>query len=306
MNISNIKKDNALNIWLLTDGKLGHTNQTEGLAKALANYRQIKIIRPPLATSSQAIRMWLLKWCDKKIDQVSPDLIIGAGHQTHLSLLAYKKCFGGKVVVMMSPSLPHGFFDLCFIPRHDNPRKKDNVIETLGAINRVVPNQSSHTENTGLILLGGPSKHYQWKSNKIVKQIQKLLIEKPHTQWVIASSRRTPITFYDEIKAQFPGLELITPENTSVNWLSEKMLEVQQIWVTADSVSMIYEALTSGAQTGILELDYDKPSRLTREMDRLLNEKIAISLNSSEQVSSASFIYEADRCAKLLLKKFNL
>jgi len=306
MNVPNIKKDNMLNIWVLTDGKLGHANQTEGLAEALANYRQIKITRPPLATSFQAIWMWLLKRCVKKIDQKYPDLIIATGHQTHLSLLAYKRCFGGKAVVMMSPSLPHGLFDLCFIPRHDNPRKKDNVIETLGAINRVVPNKSSHTENTGLILLGGPSKHYQWKSSKVVKQIQKLLIEKPHTKWIIASSRRTPITFYDEIKAQCPELELILPENTSLNWLSQKMLEVQQIWVTADSVSMIYEALTSGAQTGILELDYDKPSRITREMDRLLNEGITISLSSPKQVSSATFIYEADRCAKLLLKKFNL
>lgn len=306
MNISNFKKDNTLNIWVLTDGKLGHANQTEGLVEALANYRQIKITRPPLATSSQAIWMWLLKRCVKKNDQKSPDLIIGTGHQTHLSLLAYKKCFGGKAVVMMSPSLPHGLFDLCFIPRHDNPRKKDNVIETLGAINRVIPNKSSHTENTGLILLGGPSKHYQWKSSKVVKQIQKLLIENPRTQWIIASSRRTPITLHDEIKAQFPELELIFPEHTSLNWLSQKMLEVQQIWVTADSISMIYEALTSGAQTGILELDYDKPSRITKEMNRLLSEGIALSLEDPEQVLLTFSLYEADRCAKLLLEKFDL
>ena len=37
MNISNFKKDKTLNIWVLTDGKLGHANQTEGLVEALAN-----------------------------------------------------------------------------------------------------------------------------------------------------------------------------------------------------------------------------------------------------------------------------
>ena len=306
MNVSSTKKVKALNIWLLTDGKPGHANQTEGLAKALSNYRQIKIIRSPLLTSSKAIKMWFLKWCGENPEQKSPDLIIGTGHQTHLSLLAYKKCYGGKAVVMMSPSLPNSLFDLCFIPRHDNPRKKDNVIETLGAINRVVPDMSSHIENTGLILLGGPSKHYQWNSKKIIKQIQEILNGKPNSYWVIAGSRRTPPATYDEVKANFPELTVVLPNNVSTDWLPQKMLESEQIWGTADSISMIYEALTSGAETGILELDYDKPSRITREMDRLLSEGIAISLETSEQASSATFIYEANRCAKLLLEKFDL
>ncbi len=306
MNISNTKKDNVLNVWVLTDERPGHANQTEGLAEALSKYREIKITRPSLITKIQALKMWLLHWCDKKNHQESPDLIIGTGHQTHLSLLAYKKCYGGKVVVMMSPSLPYFLFDLCFIPRHDNPCNKNNIIETTGAINRVVPNNSSHVKDTGLIMLGGPSKHYQWDSKKLIKQIQSVLKKQPETQWVIAGSRRTPQTTYDEIKANFPRIVLVHPEKVSKDWLPQRMHESEQIWVTADSISMIYEALTSGAKTGIIELGYDKPSRITREMDRLLSEGAVISLETLDRGLSINPIYEADRCAKLLLEKFEL
>lgn len=306
MNISNTKKDKQLNVWVLTDERPGHANQTEGLAEALSKYRQIKITRPPLITNFQALKLWLLHWCGKNNDQESPDLIIGTGHQTHLSLMAYRKCYGGKVIVMMSPSLPYRFFDLCFIPIHDNPGKKYNIIETMGAINRVIPNTSSHVENTGLIMLGGPSKHYKWDSRKLVKQIKNVLKKQPQTQWVIAGSRRTPQTTYDEIKANFPGIVLVHPDKVSKDWLPQKMHESEQIWVTADSISMIYEALTSGAVTGILELAYDKPSRITREMDRLVSEGAVISLETLDRASSTTSIYEADRCAKLLLEKFKL
>ncbi len=283
MNISNTKKDNVLNVWVLTDERPGHANQTEGLAEALSKYRQIKITRPPLITMYQALKMWLLHWCDKNNQQESPDLIMGTGHQTHLSLLAYKKCYGGKAIVMMSPSLPYSFFDLCFIPIHDNPVKKNNVIETMGAINRVTPNTSSHVKDTGLIMLGGPSKHYTWDSKKLIKQIQNVLKKQPATQWVIAGSRRTPKTTYDEVKANFPGIVLVHPDKVSKNWLPQRMHESEQIWVTADSISMIYEALTSGAKAGVIELDYEKPSRITKEMERLLSEGSVVSLKTLDQ-----------------------
>lgn len=305
MGILNTKKDKILNVWVLTDDKPGHSNQTEGLIKALSNYRQIKVTSPSLVTFMKAIRMLFFKLCDKEDARETPDLICGTGHQTHLSLLSYRRCFGGKTVVMMSPSIPFSLFDLCFIPRHDSPNKRDNVIETQGAINRVVPDISSQVANTGLILLGGPSKHYNWDSHKVVIYIQKILIVEPNIQWVIAGSRRTPLATYKEIKEQFQELELVLPDEVSPDWLPHKILETETVWVTSDSISMIYEALTSKAKTGIIELDYKKPTCITKEVDRLLSEGTVVSIKSDKQ-AAPSTIYEADRCAKILLEKFDL
>ena len=39
-------------------------------------------------------------------DLPTPDIVLGAGHRTHLSLLAARRVHRGKAVVLMRPSLP--------------------------------------------------------------------------------------------------------------------------------------------------------------------------------------------------------
>lgn len=304
-------KNDVLNVWVVSDNKPGHYNQTEGLLQALSEYRKVKLERVPLVSLTKAIKMLFFKSCSKlpteiRLPDLFPDLIMGTGHQTHMSLLAYRRCFGGKVVVMMSPSIPVRFFDLCFIPRHDKPSKRDNVVETLGAINRVIPDDSMRVKDQGLVLLGGPSKHFKWDSKKVIGQIRKLLECNPETKWIIAGSRRTPYVNYEEIRSRFPQAEMVLPDDVSPDWLPAKTLESGQIWVTADSISMIYEALTSGAKTGLLKLDFEKPTRITNEIDRLLDGGRIRSIDSNSADQSLSPIYEANRCAKLLLEKLGL
>jgi len=305
MNIPTSRTNKILNIWAVSDGKPGHQNQIEGLIQGLSKYREIELIRMPMIPLPNFLGMLLLKACGKSSKR-KPDLIVGAGHHTHLSLLAYRRCFGGRVVVMMSPSLPNGFFDLCFIPRHDKPVNRKNVIETFGTINRVISDDSLRVANDGLILLGGPSKHFKWDSAKMNAQIQELLEQNPDTKWTIAGSRRTPHAIYKEIKNQFPQIKMVVPDEVSSEWLPARILKAGQIWVTTDSISMIYEALTSGAKTGILKLAHDKSTRITEEIDRLQSEGRVCTMDSARNDKSLHPIYEADRCSKLLLKKFDL
>lgn len=302
---SEMMTQQVLQVWSVSDNKPGHQNQTEGLIQSLSQYREVKLRRMPIVSFSKAFRMLSLKICGKSKYKM-PDLIIGTGHHTHLSLLAYKRCFGGKTVMMMSPSLPNSFFDLCFIPRHDKPVNKKNVIETLGTINRVLPDNSLRVKKDGLILLGGQSKHFKWDSLKVEGQIRKLFQLDPHIKWMIAGSRRTPKEIYEIIKERFPQVAIVLPDTVSSDWLPAQTLKAGQIWVTADSISMIYEALTSGAKTGILELDYDKSTRITREIDRLQSEGRVSTIGSIQNDKPLATIFEADRCAKLLLEKLGL
>ena len=79
------------------------------------------------------------------------------------------------------------------------------------------------------------------------------------------------------------------------------------MWVTEDSVSMIYEALTSGCRVGLLPLPRNSVSRLHRAIDRLLEEGFVSAHNdrdvAAELPSPPRTLNEADRCAGLLLKK---
>ncbi len=298
----------SLTVWAVTDNKPGHQNQVEGLVEALSNYRKVNLNWMHAINFTTNIWMLLTKRCDDCSGN-TPDLIVGAGHHTHLTLLALKRCCGGRVIIMMSPSLPLGFFDLCFIPRHDNPPQKANVVETLGAINRMIPSQSQLSE-TGLILIGGPSRHYDWNSEAVINQVLSVIEKNSSVQWIIAGSRRTPDKCYKALRSHFPDSMIVPPEEVSKDWLPLKMQETEQIWVTSDSISMIYEALTSGAVTGVLRLDYERSSRVSKEIDRLIAERRIHTLSQIKYIVSekevTSTLYEADRCAKLLLKKMDL
>jgi len=297
----------TLCIWTISDDKPGHVNQSQGLTQSLLNYRQGVVFNKPILKRRQALAMLLFRRCPMlEKDSHKPDLIIGTGHGTHLSLLAYRRCYGGHAVVLMSPSLPTSWFDLCLIPRHDKPAQGPHIIETLGPLNRVEASDR-HQKNEGLILLGGPSKHVSWDSDKVLDQIDVLLSEKT-VYWTIASSRRTPADFMATLKRRYPDLAVVLPDDVSHEWLPQKMAQVGQIWVTEDSMSMLFEAISSGAKTGVIPMQNARLSRIGREVDRLINEGYLQKspLETGYVVTHPAPLNESDRCAQLVLKKFGL
>ena len=73
----------------------------------------------------------------------------------------------------------------------------------------------------------------------------------------------------------------------------------EAVWVTEDSVSMLYEALTAGCKVGLIEIDRIKDDRITRQIDQLY-------LNKAKDLSGVGLLSlqlsEADRVAALLSK----
>ncbi|NIO15096.1 MAG: hypothetical protein GTN86_07590, partial [Xanthomonadales bacterium] len=90
-----------------------HDNQSLGLAEALAGEVRCDIhTLTPLGaiaalTALATGKLPALASCP------DPDLVLGAGHATHLSMLAARRARGGRLVLMMSPTLPRRLFDLC-------------------------------------------------------------------------------------------------------------------------------------------------------------------------------------------------
>ena len=153
-------KERGLRIWRFSDGKAGHDNQSRGLIEALGRLRPVEAIELSPLPNVQAMVAWLqspLAWRTL----LTPDLLVGAGHRTHLSLLAARHNRGGRAVVLMRPSLPLTLFDLCLIPEHDLPPVGPNVLATRGALNRIRPSSTLEPDR-GLLLIGGPSAHFGW------------------------------------------------------------------------------------------------------------------------------------------------
>lgn len=249
-------------VWVFTDGKAGHENQTRGLLAALArrqpvDARWINVPAYASVLSSLMTRRFL-----PGVGLPPPDLLIGAGHRTHLPLLAARRAHGGRTIVLMKPSLPRAWFDLCVIPEHDEISGV-NVQTTRGALNPVEAGQKN--ARAGLILIGGPSRHHGWSANDILSQVETIVTKEKDIDWTLTSSRRTPASTTARLRAlTFRNLTVVPVTETGPGWLPERLASAAQVWVTEDSVSMVYEALTANAATGVLEVPAKRASRIAR------------------------------------------
>jgi mitochondrial fission protein ELM1 len=265
-------------IWRFTDGKPGHEKQTLGLARALLKLRPGKCIDLPAPRRSASIMHWLQARFPASRDLPPPDILLGAGHATHFALLAARRAFsckfggkfGGKTVVLMKPSLPLSWFDLCVIPEHDNPPPRSNVIRVQGVLNDVQASQSASPKQ-GLMLIGGISSHYGWDDSAVGAAVMKIARSTPQVSWQLTTSRRTPATFLAALPQPLPdNLKLMPHSATGPGWLEQALAESGQVWVTEDSVSMLYEALTAGAGVGLLRLPEPKDTRVRRGVQKLI------------------------------------
>jgi mitochondrial fission protein ELM1 len=287
---------------LIGDGKPGHENQSLGLAEAIQRRATCEIHRISIAGKGGIFGRIRAAFAQSAA-LPSPDFIIAAGHATHLPLLWLARKYSAKSIVLMRPSLPLACFDLCIAPSHDFPKKpqRKNLILTRGAINRV---HVSPPQKTGrLILIGGPSKTHGWNDAAMLEMLAKLTAT---GSWQLTDSRRTPEGFLEQIKKHLPNIEIFSCKETAPDWLPGELGRAKEVWVSEDSVSMIYEALSSGARVGLLPVPRLKPSsRTLRGVDELIADGILISYsdwNHAGQLAQMPQAFnEADRAADILL-----
>lgn len=295
-------------IWRFSDRKAGHDNQSLGLGEAIANETECEIHSLAPLDSLEALICLVTGRSLAFQSYPDPDLIIGAGHATHLSMLAARRSRGGRTVVLMTPTLPKRLFDLCLIPEHDQSGEADNVIVTRGALNRVQCS-ADKDKTSGLILVGGPSPHFAFDQQSVLEQVNAVLENQRNLTWTAATSRRTPLELtasLSELNAN--NLEVVPIEKSSPGWLAEKLARTSRVWVTEDSASMVYEALSSGAAVGLLSLKNSRSSRLSRGVEQLVSEgqvtRFGEWLEGAALKTPAAPLNETKRCARLILNRW--
>lgn len=306
-----------MNIRILSDGKPGHLSQTTGLARALVELAGGTVT----VTDLSGKRFWKrLTTSIKRHGEPTPDVIIAAGHHTHLPLLLAAKRFRAVSILCMKPSLPTSLFDLCVIPRHDlsaSLKKKNNphIFETIGAINGIRLTPATPKTET-LILIGGPSGEFSWDLSLLMPQlsaISRYAENSPlHTgDLILTTSRRTPPDVARAIQASCPAIRVIPVEQTKPGWVAQHLSMAKAVWVTEDSVSMVYEALSSGAPVGILSIpknEKKKSSRISRGLDMLIDEKRVTRWSDWVETSTLQSIptplKESIRTAEFILSRF--
>jgi mitochondrial fission protein ELM1 len=290
-------------VWVVSDGKPGHVNQSLGLAEALARATPTSIHLLPALPAWRAWLALLLKRAPGKA-LPKPDLIIGAGHATHVTLLATRRALGGRTVVMMKPSFPRRWFNLCIIPEHDGVAADAHTLVTEGALNRIRSGTTLDARH-GLLLIGGTSPHFEWDSDAIQVQIKSVLTRTPDTHWTLTTSRRTPADFLAHLPPG-PNLTIVPHTVTPPDWLPERLAQSGTVWVTPDSASMVFEALTAGANVGVFDLPVNPGSRVGRAISHLADAlritRFARWCAHGKLLPNLHPLAEADRCAEWILE----
>jgi len=310
----------ALTITAYFDGRPGHDKQTQGVLQALQDLTEIVVCCrevKPLGVR-KAVKDWLAYariWPKGgyETDGIKADLIIGTGTYTHIPMLLLKRRQGGRVVTCMGPDrlLVHRM-DLCFVPEHDNPKPLENIMVTTGPPNPI-RDMRSHNSNRGLVLIGGLDRRsHFWDSVSTVEQLKTLFERETSQTWTVSTSPRTPTdmcTLLDAVSAASPHVDFVRWEDTPKGWVEKAYADNETVWVTADSISMIFEALSAGCRVGILPVRWRKrQSKFERaERELIITKRVQPFdrwLLTGCYTPAGPHLDEAGRCAAEMLRRW--
>ncbi|MFG0331753.1 MAG: mitochondrial fission ELM1 family protein [Maioricimonas sp. JB049] len=307
---SGIMPPDTTTVWYLTDGRPGHRTQVDGLLQALEQLTPLRCREIPITDRWG----WLPEAIRGRFPQAPaadrPDLIVACGHRTHLPGLWLRHRVGGRLIVLMRPTLPPQMFDLCILPDfHRIPRSR-SVIATRGVINPLCPVQETEIlPQRGLILLGGPSRHHRWSHPDILQQVRRLISRDPDRQWTLSTSRRTPKVLVEELSELTFGNLVVRPvSQTPPGWLRAELPRHDTVFVTADSLSMLYESLTAGARVGLIDVPARRRGRHVRCIEALIRDGWVTPFENWERAARLpdppGRLAEAVRCAEIIRDRF--
>jgi len=312
-------KSKEMHIVCLLDGKPGHEKQTFGIIQALGKKIPTKVTKIKITPWSlwhsflAVIRLNLPFSSSKKIGDLNPDLLLCTGSRTHLQTLLYKKQYNIPAIACMAPDrIYRSKFDLCFVPIHDGFEQENNIVTTIGPPN-CSTNSRRHKEKNGLILLGGiDQKSHTWKSDDVLEKITKIITREPDISWLISSSPRTPedtIVMLENMSLLHPQVTFYNYKDTSPGWLEQQYDNSNVVWVTADSVSMMFEALTAGCKVGVIPVNWKKRlNKFEKSVAFLVANKFILSFDAwirkEDDWSEHDNLNEAQRCADIIITRW--
>lgn len=298
-------------IWLLTDGKPGHRNQLKGLGNRLRAHTGARLYW--LEATAYRVPLWRALLGVAPIMPSAlpePDLIVGAGTGTHRLLLSLRRLGSARTLVIMKPGFPLSWVDGAIVPAHDDIKPSTRVLLTEGMLNTITPLARLTAKREALVLIGGPSPHFDWNDDAILAQVSELVARYADWRWTISDSRRTPESTRQRLQQlTAPRVTILSSESTHENWLRHQLSASRAVWTTPDSMSMVCEAATSGVPTGLLDLPAQPDSRVAKGVARLVESGLVAHWSDhrnvmARQAISAHQLWEADRAARWVMKSF--
>lgn len=263
---------------ILTDGKMGHENQSLALAQALG----CDFVRQPLAFKSKGCKA-LSYLCDhlglhtlsffqqaQALKAFVPpfDVVIGTGSGTFYATKVLARRLGAKSAVVL---YPRGYrlndFDCILAPHFDHPQKAHHVIEI--PCNLVREQPTFYTEQTNAfkahylkqtgrpyneqaqavaLIIGGPNSCATMTPSWMEEQLTTIFKTHPGCEFWVTTSRRTPPDV-ERLVERFPFTYRLIFSHDHFNPIPGFVMLAHTLFVTAESTGMLSEASVFGQAT---------------------------------------------------------
>ena len=295
-------------ILVLTDYRLGNSNQALALAKELGVSYTAKHIN---YNCFAKLPNFLLQFyplhikhdCLQSIEINNlPNIIISSGRRTAALALYLKRKSTKKlqIVQIMKPDGNFNEFDVVILPQHDSfTQTSSNVIRIIGAlsdIHKSIKDQANienirkiypGTINCIAVIIGGNSKNHIFTIDeaKLLVSILKNIVIHHTSQLFITFSRRTPQVVKQVIRQHFSNPHIIyDPQDSGPNPYLALLANANYIISTADSISMCSEAASTAKPLYIFLPDSFKLSKHRFFVQQLFDLGIAKKLDQSVNV----------------------
>jgi hypothetical protein len=267
-------------ILILSDGKPGHVNQSIAFARHLGRPFEIVGVhfrnRPLKLLSHLLDRIGvytpsLLRWDPPRGNFCT---VVSAGSETYYANKVLARRLGVPSVAIM---LPRGYrldFDRIIAQEHDHPPRRGNILVLPVNLSRVEP-QGVFRPRAGeryiALVVGGPNPVFGFDRDRFRQALDAVFACFPDFRIVVTTSRRTPAAIEEEID-RYPFEEKFLYSLDPVNPIPDFLASCEYVFITADSTSMISEAVTFGrARIEIIPLPARKdPGKYDRMIGRLV------------------------------------
>jgi mitochondrial fission protein ELM1 len=248
-----------MNVYWFQDSKTGHLKQVQALLDQLKKETELSITTINHSNQESFSEIFSNK------DQINgPTILIGAGHDVYSKILRAKKYLQKFIskdifsIAVLRPSYKLNSFDLIIAPEHDFKKRRlpKNIILFQGAL--AATSQNSIDESKAIIAIGGPSKHYKFDEEILMKQLQYIISVHPKHEFKIYNSRRTPDSLNIKLKDElnnFSNAKLIDLNSTESDTFQDSLNISSLKFVTPDSSNLVFEALSAMGQTYLIQIE---------------------------------------------------
>ena len=147
----------------------------------------------------------------------------------------------------------------------------------------------------------------------MIDKIVHIIERNPAVSWTISSSPRTPedaCRLLDDVAAGQEEVLFFRSSNTPAGWVEEQYALNAKVWVTADSMSMIYEALAAGCSVEILPVQWKQQrNKFQTSIDLLAAKELVIEYDkwlagAPMKPQPQEPLNDAHRCAEEILRRW--